>query len=121
MISKAQFQREIELIIQNSIREDVGDGDHSSLACIPEDAKGKAKLLVKDSAILAGVDFARMVFEYLDNDIELDILIEDGKIKQNGQESDLDAGGAGFPEEGGGEVFIRLGEGDSVGVGGHRG
>ena len=79
MISKAQFQREIELIIQNSIREDVGDGDHSSLACIPEDAKGKAKLLVKDSAILAGVDFARMVFEYLDNDIELDILIEDGK------------------------------------------
>ena len=41
MISKEQFQKELELIIANSIREDVGDGDHSSLACIPADAKGK--------------------------------------------------------------------------------
>ena len=48
MISKAQFEKEIELIITNAIREDVGDGDHSSLACIPETAIGKAKLLVKD-------------------------------------------------------------------------
>ncbi|MGB5693594.1 MAG: carboxylating nicotinate-nucleotide diphosphorylase [Flavobacteriaceae bacterium] len=79
MISKAQFQREIELIIKNSIREDVGDGDHSSLACIPPDAMGKAKLLVKDSAVLAGVDFAQRVFQYLDNDIKLDILINDGE------------------------------------------
>ncbi|MGB5238528.1 MAG: carboxylating nicotinate-nucleotide diphosphorylase [Flavobacteriaceae bacterium] len=79
MISKAQFQREIELIIKNSIREDVGDGDHSSLACIPPDAMGKAKLLVKDSAVLAGVDFAQRVFQYLDNDIKLDILIDDGE------------------------------------------
>lgn len=78
MISKEQFHKEIELIIQNSIREDVGDGDHSSLACIPADATGKAKLLVKDSAVLAGVEFARQVFEYLDNDIVLDIRIEDG-------------------------------------------
>jgi nicotinate-nucleotide pyrophosphorylase (carboxylating) len=79
MISKAQFQREIELIIHNSIREDVGDGDHSSLACIPSDAEGKAKLLVKDSAILAGVAFARMVFQYLDENVKLDIKINDGE------------------------------------------
>ncbi len=84
MISKAQFQREIELIIKNSIREDVGDGDHTSLACIPMDAVGKAKLLVKDSAILAGVDFARLVFQYLDKDIKLDILIEDGTKVSHG-------------------------------------
>ena len=45
MISAAQFEKEIELIIVNAIREDVGDGDHSSLACIPVEAKGKAKLL----------------------------------------------------------------------------
>ena len=46
MISQQQFEKELELIISNAIREDVGDGDHSSLACIPKDAKGKAKLLV---------------------------------------------------------------------------
>ncbi|MEN8787906.1 MAG: carboxylating nicotinate-nucleotide diphosphorylase [Flavobacteriaceae bacterium] len=84
MISKAQFQKEIELIIQNSIREDVGDGDHSSLACIPSDAEGRAKLLVKDSAVLAGVAFAAMVFQYLDNQIKLEVLIEDGSRVTHG-------------------------------------
>ena len=48
MISKEQFKTEIELIIANAIREDVGDGDHSSLACIPSSEQGRAKLLVKD-------------------------------------------------------------------------
>jgi len=48
MITKAQFDKEIDLIIANAIREDVGDGDHSSLACIPDMVVGKAKLLVKD-------------------------------------------------------------------------
>ena len=62
MITKAQFDTEIELIIANAIREDVGDGDHSSLACIPDTVTGKAKLLVKDQGILAGVDFAEKVF-----------------------------------------------------------
>ena len=79
MISKEQFQKEIDLIIQNSIREDVGDGDHSSLACIPADARGRAKLLVKDQCIIAGVEFARQVFEYLDDDIQIDVKIEDGQ------------------------------------------
>ena len=51
MISEEQFKEEITLIIANAIREDVGDGDHSSLACIPETAVGKAKLLVKDKPI----------------------------------------------------------------------
>ena len=79
MISKEQFQKEIDLIIQNSIREDVGDGDHSSLACIPSDASGRAKLLVKDQCIIAGVEFARQVFEYLDDSVQMDVLIEDGQ------------------------------------------
>ena len=78
MISKEQFNKELELIIQNSIREDVGDGDHSSLACIPADAMGKAKLLVKDEGILAGVDFAKMVFNYVDPQMEVEVLINDG-------------------------------------------
>ena len=48
MITKEQFDKEIEIIISNAIREDVGDGDHSSIACIPDGVRGKAKLLVKD-------------------------------------------------------------------------
>lgn len=78
MISKAQFEKEIEGIIENAIREDVGDGDHSSLACIPMTAEGKAKLLVKDEGIIAGVDFAKRVFVYVDVDLEIEVLIKDG-------------------------------------------
>ena len=78
MISEEQFQKELDLIIANAVREDVGDGDHSSLACIPASAKGKAKLLVKDEGIIAGVDFAKMVFNYVDPNLEIEILIEDG-------------------------------------------
>ena len=78
MISKEQFHKELELIIENAIREDVGDGDHSSLACIPADAEGKAKLLVKDEGILAGVAFAAMVFNYVDADLKMEILRHDG-------------------------------------------
>jgi len=78
MISEEQFQNEIELIIANAIREDVGDGDHSSLACIPAYATGKAQLLVKDEGIIAGVEFAKQVFQYVDNNLKVETLIEDG-------------------------------------------
>lgn len=78
MISKSQFNKEIELIITNAIREDVGDGDHSSLACIPASAKGKAKLLVKDEGTIAGVAFAKKVFQYVDSDMKVETLINDG-------------------------------------------
>jgi len=78
MISKEQFYKEIELIISNAIREDVGDGDHSSLACIPVTAKGKAKLLVKDEGVIAGVEFAKQVFAYVDKNMIVETLIKDG-------------------------------------------
>lgn len=78
MISETQFNKEIDLIITNAIREDVGEGDHSSLACIPESTTGKAKLLVKDKGILAGVDFAKRVFNYVDPNMEIEVLLEDG-------------------------------------------
>ena len=82
MISQAQFDKEIEIIISNAVREDVGEGDHSSLACIPEEARGKAKLLVKDNGIIAGVAFAKMVFDYIDKDLKVETLIEDGQKVQ---------------------------------------
>ncbi|WP_159023984.1 carboxylating nicotinate-nucleotide diphosphorylase [Formosa sp. L2A11] len=78
MISKIQFDKEIEGIISNAVREDVGDGDHSSLACIPKSAQGKAKLLVKEEGIIAGVEFAKQVFNYIDSDLKIERLIEDG-------------------------------------------
>lgn len=78
MISEAQFQKELQIIISNAIREDVGDGDHSSLACIPASAKGTAKLLVKDEGIIAGVAFAKMIFNYVDPDLQIETFINDG-------------------------------------------
>lgn len=84
MISQQQFQTEIDLIIANAIREDVGDGDHSSLACIPKTTQGKAKLLVKDEGIIAGVDFAKQVFYYVDNNLKIETLINDGSYVKYG-------------------------------------
>ncbi|MEM8506858.1 MAG: carboxylating nicotinate-nucleotide diphosphorylase [Bacteroidota bacterium] len=78
MISEDQFQKEIQGIISNAIREDVGDGDHSSLACIPETAQGKAKLLVKDSGVLAGVEWAQQVFQFVDSSLIMEIRLNDG-------------------------------------------
>jgi nicotinate-nucleotide pyrophosphorylase (carboxylating) len=78
MISEKQFENELQLIIQNGIREDVGEGDHSSLACIPASAMGKAKLLVKEDGIIAGVAFAKMIFEYVDPALQTEIFMPDG-------------------------------------------
>jgi nicotinate-nucleotide pyrophosphorylase (carboxylating) len=78
MISAEALKHEIEQIISNGIREDVGDGDHSSLACIPAEARGKAKLLVKEGCVIAGVEFAKQVFAYVDPDLQMEVLIEDG-------------------------------------------
>jgi len=84
MISEKKFNKEIDLIIANAIREDVGGGDYSSLACIPDDAQGKAKLLVKEDGIIAGIDFARQVFEYVDMGLKMDIKIKDGEKVSKG-------------------------------------
>ena len=82
MITNEQFKNEVQLIIANAVREDVGDGDYSSLACIPSDAVGKAKLLIKDNGVIAGVNFAKQVFQYVDPNLRIETLINDGeKVK----------------------------------------
>lgn len=78
MISEEKFQEELRGIITNAIREDIGDGDHTSLSCIPKEATGKAKLLVKDEGIIAGVAFAKMIFDYVDPSLEVKTFINDG-------------------------------------------
>jgi len=84
MISKTQFENELLLIIQNGIREDVGEGDYSSLACIPASATGNAKLLVKEDGIIAGVAFAKMILNYVDSTLKMEIFIEDGTPVKKG-------------------------------------
>lgn len=84
MISEAQFQNELQILMANAIREDVGDGDHSSLACIPASAEGKAKLLVKDDGIIAGVEFAKMIFQYVDPNLTVETFIVDGTLVKYG-------------------------------------
>lgn len=64
--------------IENALREDIGDGDHSSLACIPASAKGKAQLIVKEEGVLAGVEVAKAIFEQVEPEITIDIFLKDG-------------------------------------------
>ncbi|MDP2088123.1 MAG: carboxylating nicotinate-nucleotide diphosphorylase [Flavobacteriaceae bacterium] len=84
MITSQQFENELKIIISNAIREDIGSGDYSSLACIPAQSVGKAKLLVKENGIIAGVDFAKMIFNYVDADLKIETFINDGKTVQKG-------------------------------------
>ena len=84
MISESQFIEELEIVIANAIREDVGSGDYSSLACIPDFATGKAKLIVKEDGIIAGVAFAKMIFNYVDANLQMETFIEDGSLVKNG-------------------------------------
>jgi nicotinate-nucleotide pyrophosphorylase (carboxylating) len=71
-------------LIEQAIAEDLGDGDHTSLATIPEDARGKMKLLVKEDGIIAGVEIARLVFQKIDPEISMEVLIKDGTPIQKG-------------------------------------
>jgi nicotinate-nucleotide pyrophosphorylase (carboxylating) len=74
--------RVLREFILRSIGEDLGDGDHSSLACIPWEALGKANLLIKEEGILAGIQVAKEAFSAIDKDLTCEIFIEDGsKIK----------------------------------------
>ncbi len=68
----------IDEIIKNALKEDIGDGDHSTLSCVPENAQGVAKLLVKDTGIIAGVELAQKIFHTFDPDLKVDVFIKDG-------------------------------------------
>ena len=64
--------------IKSAFIEDIGDGDHSSLACVPKDSKGKAKLIVKDKGILAGIEIAELVFSHFDQNMKFTQFLKDG-------------------------------------------
>jgi nicotinate-nucleotide pyrophosphorylase (carboxylating) len=68
----------LDEIIRIALLEDIGEGDHSTLACVPNDAKGSAKLLVKENGILAGVDVAKRIYELYDSSLEVEYYKNDG-------------------------------------------
>jgi nicotinate-nucleotide pyrophosphorylase (carboxylating) len=68
----------IDQFIINALKEDVGDGDHTSLSTIPAGTRGKAKLLVKDDGILAGVELAAEIFNVIDPGLKLTVFLQDG-------------------------------------------
>ncbi|MFT5820670.1 MAG: nicotinate-nucleotide pyrophosphorylase (carboxylating) [Crocinitomix sp.] len=72
-------------IVDNALREDLGDGDHTSLSTVPENAQGKARLLVKDNGILAGVELAKTIFHRVDSNLKIEVLIEDGTYVEKGE------------------------------------
>jgi nicotinate-nucleotide pyrophosphorylase (carboxylating) len=70
--------KQLSAFLDFVIPEDLGDGDHTSLSCIPHDHKGKARLLVKENGILAGVDVAKAVFARFDPECRMEIFLNDG-------------------------------------------
>jgi nicotinate-nucleotide pyrophosphorylase (carboxylating) len=73
-----EIQFDLDNFIQMALQEDVGDGDHTTLATIPSETKGKARLLVKEDGILAGMDIAKRVFEIVDSSLVFEPVLKDG-------------------------------------------
>ena len=71
-------------IIERALIEDIGEGDHSSLACVPEKATGKATLYIKDDGIIAGIDLAHKIFKKYDPSLQFDSFVVDGSPVKNG-------------------------------------
>lgn len=71
-------------LIDLSFAEDIGDGDHTTLCCIPEDAMGKSHLLIKEDGILAGIEVAKEVFRRFDPEMQVEVLMQDGARVKKG-------------------------------------
>lgn len=76
--------KQLQAFIDNALNEDLGDGDHSSLSCIPGDAKGNAKLIVKEAGVICGIDVAKSIFERIQSDVVFTKHLEDGTLVKQG-------------------------------------
>ena len=88
MINKDLF----EAFLETTLKEDLGDGDHSSLACIPAGVSGKAQLLVKDAGIIAGLEVASMIYGRIDPGLQIKFYLKDGDRIKNGDTGFLVSG-----------------------------
>ena len=75
----------VQAIIANALKEDIGDGDHSTLACVPENATGKAQLIIKDNGIIAGVELAVEIFKQFDPTLKVTLFKKDGDVVSKGE------------------------------------
>lgn len=78
------MNQNLDNLIDRALDEDLGDGDHTSLACIPAGAQSKAHLLVKEAGVLAGLAVAQRIFEKVDNGLKIDWLMKDGDLMKPG-------------------------------------
>jgi nicotinate-nucleotide pyrophosphorylase (carboxylating) len=74
----------LKIFIKNALEEDIRDGDHSTLSTIPKNLQQKAKLIVKENCILAGVEMAKMIFKLFDKNLQINFLIKDGEPAKAG-------------------------------------
>jgi len=77
-------KQNIHLFIKNAIAEDLGDGDHTSLSTIPVGAQGRAKLIIKEDGVLAGVELALTIFKQIDPLLKTEVFLEDGALVKYG-------------------------------------
>lgn len=74
----------IDEFIRNAVQEDIGEGDHTSLACIPEGSVGRAKMIVKERGVIAGIGIAEQIFYFIDPNLQVKSLLADGTTVEPG-------------------------------------
>lgn len=75
---------DLDQLIALWFAEDIGDGDHSTLSCIPETARGKSQLIIREEGVLAGVEIARRIFAAFDPELKMEVLMQDGALVKPG-------------------------------------
>ena len=83
----ASFDESLHTLIANALAEDIGDGDHSTLSCIPKDKQGKAVLKIKQDGVLAGIDVAEKIFRFVEPGIGFTAFKKDGDTMVNGEKA----------------------------------
>ena len=81
------FDEQLQLLVQNALKEDIGDGDHSTLACIPAAARGKAVLHIKQDGILAGMEIAEKILKMKEPGAQFTAYKRDGEVMRDGEEA----------------------------------
>lgn len=81
------FDEQLHHLVEEALKEDVGDGDHSTLSCIPEDKRGRAVLKIKQEGVLAGVAVAQKIFNYAEPSASFNVFKQDGETMQPGEKA----------------------------------
>jgi len=81
------FDEQLQFLVTNALREDIGDGDHTTLSCIPPDARGKAVLHIKQDGILAGMEIAEKILKLKEADAKFTPYKQDGDVMRDGEEA----------------------------------